>query len=299
MHSIDWDDLRYILAVAEAGSLAGAARRLRVNHTTVLRRINAFEAAHGVRLFERLPTGYALTAAGEELLGAARSMSEMVDGLERRLKGQDLRLEGTIRVTTTDTLIASILPPILAAFSKAHPGITLEISVANVIANLTRRDADVAIRPAASPPPSLIGRKVADVGWAFYAAARDMSGEAPDIGASGWIAPDDTLSGTAYARWLREDMPEARIAARSDSFVAMARMAEQGAGIVALPCYLGDLSLLLRRVENAALPRIASELWVLTHEDLRRAARITALTRFLGDEIAALQTLIAGGAPRV
>src|SRR3712207_7391952 len=109
---IDWEDLRYVLAVADASSLASAARGLGVNHTTVLRRVNAFEERLGLRLFDRLPTGYALTAGGEELLAAARRMAETVTELERKLSGQDLRLEGTLRVTTTDTLMASLLPPV-------------------------------------------------------------------------------------------------------------------------------------------------------------------------------------------
>lgn len=152
MHRIDWDDLRYVLAVAEHGSVAAGARALGVNHTTVLRRINALEAAQAVRLFERLPTGYALTAGGEELLAAARQMGEVVTALERRLAGQDLRLEGSLRATTIDTLMVSVLPTILAAFRAAHPGVQIEISVSNTIANLTKRDADVAIRPTDDPP---------------------------------------------------------------------------------------------------------------------------------------------------
>src|SRR3954471_22355962 len=103
MPGFEWDDLRYVLAVANAGSLAGAARSLGVHHTTVLRRVAAFEKRLGLRLFERLPTGYVLTAGGEELIAAARHIDDTVTTLGRKLAGQDLRLSGTIRVTTTDT----------------------------------------------------------------------------------------------------------------------------------------------------------------------------------------------------
>jgi DNA-binding transcriptional LysR family regulator len=118
---MEWDDLRYVLAVAHARSLAGAARALGVNHTTVLRRISAFEKTLGLRLFERLPTGYALTAGGEELIAAARQVSDTVIELERKLAGQDLRLSGTIRVTTTDTLMGSILPESWRTFARRIP----------------------------------------------------------------------------------------------------------------------------------------------------------------------------------
>ena len=292
MHRFDWDDLRYILSVAEAGSLAAAARRLGVNHTTVLRRINAFERSHGVRLFDRFPTGYALTAEGEQLLAAARSMSDVVDNLERKLRGRDLRLEGSIRLSTTDTLMASILPPVLAAFAKQHPETVLEISVTNVIADLTRHEADVAIRAAGKPPETLVGRKLADVAWALYAAAG--SDPITDLSEANWIAPDESLVRSAYARWLRENYPGARVAARSDSFVAMRDLAGQQIGIVALPCYLGDSSPDLLRVQDTVLADVTNELWVITHDDLRRTARIAAFLKFAGERIASLQPLIAG-----
>jgi DNA-binding transcriptional LysR family regulator len=115
MPTLDWDDLRFALAVASGGSLAAGARRIGVNHTTVLRRIAALEERLGVRLFERLPSGYALTPRGEELVEAARTIDETVNRLELRLAGTDLSVSGPVRVTTTDTLMASLLPRILAA----------------------------------------------------------------------------------------------------------------------------------------------------------------------------------------
>jgi DNA-binding transcriptional LysR family regulator len=280
---MDWDDLRFILAVAEHGSLAGAARKLNVSHTTVLRRINAFEAAHGLRLFDRLATGYALTAGGEQFLAAARQISDIVDGVQRKLIGRDLRLEGQIRVSTTDTLMMSILPPILAAFAEHYPGIVLEVSVSNTLADLTRREADVAIRAAGTPPETLVGRKLADVAWALY--ARAGAGIPSALSEAAWIAPDESLIRSAYAVWLRENIAEARIVARSDSFVAMRELALQGVGVVALPCYLGDTCPGLQRVGDAPLPSVSNELWIITHEELRRTARIAAFMSFVGDAI--------------
>ena len=151
-HRVNWDDLRFVLAVADHGSVAAAARRLGVNHTTVLRRMHAFEESQKIRLFERLPTGYVLTAEGEQLVAAARSIDDTVTGLERRIAGRDLKLEGVIRVTTTDTFMASMLPPHLADFRKKHPRIAIELALTNSRLNLTKRDADVAIRPARELP---------------------------------------------------------------------------------------------------------------------------------------------------
>ncbi|MBY3466122.1 LysR family transcriptional regulator [Rhizobium laguerreae] len=129
---LDWNDLRCVLAVAEHGGLAAAARALGVNHTTVLRRVNAFEEAQGLRLFERLPSGYLVTPGGEELLASVRQISSLVTDLERRLTGRDLRLEGVLRVATTDTLASSILPQHLAAFHVRYPDIVVELAVGNL-----------------------------------------------------------------------------------------------------------------------------------------------------------------------
>jgi DNA-binding transcriptional LysR family regulator len=186
---------------------------------------------------------YALTAGGEELLAAARRMAEAVTELERKLSGQDLRLEGALRVTTTDTLMASLLPRVLARFRALHPGILLEAATANAFANLTRRDADVAIRPTASPPETLVGRRVSGVAFAVDAAedsrlARPAPGD-PEFGRHPWIGLDDSLAGPTVARWMRAVLPDAPIGLRCDSLVAAAAAARAGLGLAALPCYLG------------------------------------------------------------
>src|SRR4051812_22413102 len=170
MHSLAWTDLQHVLAVADAGSLAAGARALGVNHTTVLRRIAAFEQMLGVKLFVRSPAGYTLTVAGEEVAAGARAMQETAHAVERTIAGRDLRLTGSVRVTSTDTLAASLLLPALASFTRAQPGIALEVTTTNVMANLTRRDADVAVRPTTNPPANLVGRRVATVAIAIYAA---------------------------------------------------------------------------------------------------------------------------------
>src|SRR5262245_26106513 len=199
MAGLEWDDLRYVLAVADAGSLAGAARHLGVNHTTVLRRIGAFEQRLGLRLFERLPTGYVLTAGGEELIAAARQIDGTVTRLERKLAGQDLQLSGPLRVTTTDTLMGSILPEILAEFRAAHPGIHIEVALSNLMFNLTKRDADVAIRPANDPPETLVGRRVGRIAFAIYASPRYLARrrKTDDLAAHQWVGPDDSLAATS------------------------------------------------------------------------------------------------------
>lgn len=163
---MDWDDLRYFHAVAEAGSLSAAARSLSVNHSTVYRRIAAFEAREGVALFDRIDGRYVLTAAGEEMRASSGRIAEEVDTLSRRLSGRDLRLTGTLRVTTTDSLAAEFLGPHIAGFVHTYPGIELELVIDTQHLSLSRRQADVAIRPTSVPPETLIGRRVAELAFA-------------------------------------------------------------------------------------------------------------------------------------
>lgn len=296
---IDWDDLRLALAVAEAGSLAAAARRLGVNHTTVLRRVNAFEQRLGLRLFDRLSTGYALTVGGDELLASARDISETVTALERRLSGQDLRLEGSLRLTTTDTLMVTVLPSLLAAFRERHPGIVVEVSTGNAFANLTHRDADVALRPSAEPPETLVGRRISGVAHAVYGTP-ELAGSGGSQGAaaeclrrSRWIGFDDSLAGSSAARWMRANLPQAQIALRCDSFVAARAAAEAGIGLAALPSYLGDSAPILVRCGDPVL-EMATALWVLTHADLRRTARISAFMGFAAEALARQRDMLEG-----
>jgi DNA-binding transcriptional LysR family regulator len=298
MAGLEWDDLRYVLAVASAGSLAGAARSLGVNHTTMLRRVDAFEKRLGLRLFERLPTGYVLTAGGEELIAAARHVDETVTTLERKLAGQDLRLSGPVRVTTTDTLMGSILPEILADFRTKHPGIQVEIAVSNLMVNLTKRDADVAIRPAKNPPETLIGRRVAKIAFAIYGSARYLAKhKAKNLADHQWVGPDDSLVGTSVAQWMRSELPASEITLRADSLLALREAARAGLGLAALPCYLGDTARDLVCVRRP-IPEMETMLWILTHEDLRHTARIRAFTEFTAHAFGRRRSLLEGAQAR-
>jgi DNA-binding transcriptional LysR family regulator len=296
MHNLPWTDLQHVLAVAEAGSVAKGARALGVNHTTVLRRVAACERALGVKLFARSQAGYTLTAAGEEIAAASRAMHETVLSIERTVAGRDLRLTGTVRVTTSDTLAHSLMPSALAAFAAVQPAIALELTTTNVMANLTRRDADVAVRPTSSPPQNLVGRRIAEVAIALYAApsylARNPARRPLDKHA--WLAPDDSLASTTIAQWMRAELAVTPVL-RADTLTTLARAAAAGLGVAALPCYLADNAPGLERVRGP-IAAMATELWILTHADLRATARIRAVTDHLSAALTAHRPLIEGRA---
>ncbi|GAB3256048.1 LysR family transcriptional regulator [Chitinimonas naiadis] len=282
MQNMDWDDLKCFLAVQQGGSLSAAARKLAVNHSTVLRRLGHLEATLGVRLFERLATGYLITAAGEALVAELAGLSEQIEGAQRRLMGQDQAIRGPIRLTSTDTLFASLLTPLLAEFRALHPEVTLELVMNNSFLSLTRREADVAVRGTNQPPEHLLGRRVGRIQTAPYASHRYLAelGDGLPWADYQWVAPDEGLRHLEQARWLADNVPTGRIVARSDSLVGMLHCVRADMGAAMLLCPLGDAEPGLKRLGEPN-PALDTEIWVLTHPDMRRVARVRALTDFL------------------
>ncbi|MEM7226212.1 MAG: LysR family transcriptional regulator [Pseudomonadota bacterium] len=284
---MNWDDLRTVLAIARAGSLVGAAERLGVSHPTVFRRLGALEARLGVRLFERARSGTTATPAGEEMAAQAAELEERVGTLERRLLGRDLRPAGTLRVTTTDTLLYGLLAPILAQFRAAHPEIELEIALSNEPFNLSKRDSDVAIRPTTRPPEPLVGRKVSAIALAVYGVRVREPEDLP------WIGLDDSLSGLPLARWLAARNHPAPL--RLNSLYACCEAARAGLGRTLLPCFLGDPAPELVRL-GAPIDELEGELWLLTHPDLRKVARVRVFLDFTAEAIVARRGLLEADA---
>jgi len=290
--NLPWDDLRTVLAIADAASLAGAARALRVSHATAFRRLGAIEARLGTRLFERSRGGYTPTAAGEDVAAAARRIEVEVAGVERRVVGRDLQPSGTLRVTTTDTLLLGLLSPILAAFRQDHPEITLEIAVSNAQLNLSRRDADVAVRPTPAPAENLVGRRAGTIAQAVYGPKGAASAQ-PDPDSAQWIGPDETLWYRQLEDWMKRRGHDERCRYRVDSLAGIHAAVRAGAGLAVLPCYLGDADPELVRI-GSPLEDLSIDLWLLTHPDLRSVARIRAFTAFVGDALRERSAALAG-----
>ncbi|HQU69040.1 MAG TPA: LysR family transcriptional regulator [Albidovulum sp.] len=292
----NWDDYRLFLAIAQTGTLSGAARLLGVTHSTVFRRLGSFEDRLGVRLFERLPSGYALTAAGEAMQQTATRIDDEIAAIRRQVTGQDQRLSGQVRITATDMLAIGLLPPHLAAFRAAWPGIDLELLVSDMRLDLTRREADVALRLGNPVQETLVGRRVGRLAFAIYAsAARHRAGIAEDLAHNDWIGFG---SGHAPLRQVLADwLPGLRPQFRTNSISAAVAAARAGIGLAPLPCAIADPDPnLLRVVPFPGDFRL--DLWLLTHEDLRQTARIRAFVDFIAEALAAQAGLLEGRRPR-
>jgi DNA-binding transcriptional LysR family regulator len=292
---VDWDDLRFFLALSERGSISGAAKFLNVNHSTVLRRLASLEKRLGVRLFDRLPDGYQLTAHGEELRDQLRGVSEQIETAQRSLRGRDRSLSGAIRVTTTDTLMRGLLMPYLAEFRHLNPAIHLEIVINNTFFSLTRREADVAVRPANVVPENLVGRRVGCLQTAIYASKSYLKKNAnkKEWATHDWVAPEETLSHLAQAKWLQERIPEERIVVKVDSLMGMVEAVRNSMGVGMLLCLLADKDPDLARLTEP-LNELDTDLWILTHPALKGVARIKAFTDFLYERLRASDKLFRG-----
>ncbi len=296
----DWNDARLVLAVARAGGLVAAAKVLRVDHSTVFRRLGVLEARLGP-LFEREPGGaYRSTAAGARAALAAERMEDEVLGLARDLAGQDRRLTGRLRVTCSETLAYQLLTSYAARFRMAHPGILVELAVDGRMLNLSRREADVALRVSRPREGDLWGRKLADIAWTAYGspalldAAPPLAGPA-DLAGHPLIGWEEGTTGINAADWMAEAAPASAVVYRTSSLVNQFVAARAGIGLAVLPCYLGDPEPGLRRaLPGGPVPALARELWIVTHQDLRRMGRVRAFFDAVAQGIEGDRALIEG-----
>lgn len=284
----DWNDLRDVLAIARAGSLAGGARALGVNHSTLFRRLNACEARLGVRVFDRRAEGYVLTRAGEAIRAHAEVAENAVQELARQVAGRDFRLAGELRLTTAPSLATDYVAPLLPAFRKAYPDIRVELAVGDHDFDLARREADLALRATRQPPTYLVGRRLADLPWFAFAAPsylrrRGTPATIDDLAGHDLIGADRSFQRVAVFEWLQRRFTDDRIVARSNDLNTMAALAEAGIGVALLPVDQNHRRR-LRRLFRLD-PRFTGGLWLLTHPDLRHTARVRALSDFLAEAL--------------
>jgi DNA-binding transcriptional LysR family regulator len=280
----NWDDIRYVLAVAESGSVSAAARALGVNHATVLRRIAAFEELQGAPVFDRTSQGYVVPAERLRVIEAAREAAQAIDAVGRHMQGHGGG--GTaVRVTTTDSLSVTVMPGVVATLADGDPPLLAELVVANAHLDLARLAADVAVRPAMSLPSDLTGEQAARMGFAVYAAA--------DGGRDGWLGLRGLLARSVPARWMEDMAGEEGITGGADSFVVLRELVAAGQGRAILPCILGDGDGRLARRPDWT-PDISVPIWVASHVDLAQTRRLRLIRSRILQALIPLADRLAG-----
>ena len=279
---MDWNALKLFLAIAENGTLTGAAKDLEVNHSTVFRRLNAFEDEIGGRLFERLSHGYELTTMGEELLISAKKISGSFDELERHVVGKDIQPKGTVKITAPNNIAYRYLSRYLTTFNENYPDIRIELLISNLELNMTNRQADIAVRATPAPPEHLVGRKVRTLKWSVYGSniyekKHGLPKKIKQLNSHVLIGAAGGAKHLAAYAWLDKNHSH-NISIRCDEITAMAAFVEAGQGLAILP---DDQ----QRAEIIKLFTFdtgeSSDLWLLTHPDLRHVERIKLVMQHL------------------
>jgi len=291
---IDWDDVRYFLAVARGSSVRAAAARLGVNHATVLRRIAHLEERLGVQVFEKRPSGYRLTEPGEEVLQFAEQMEASSNQLETRIFGRDQSASGLLRVSLPPFLAAHLLMPDLADFMRLHPAIEMEIISTGELANLTNREADVAIRfvlDRKTLPLNLHGLVGPQVAGGVYL-SRDLL-SSWRAGAPSPIRPI-VVSDNGKPDWAEDgEVRAAEASFRAPDPDAQIAAVRQGIGLTKLPCFVGDVDPQLARAPGIQ-PRLSSTTWILTQGETRKTKRVRLFVEFVSRRLNAYAPLLAG-----
>ena len=296
---LDWNDFRYFLAIARAGTFAGAARELGVEHTTVGRRLTALETALGTRLFLRGPEGLTATNAGRDVLPLAEEIAARAQAIERRVSGADGRVEGTVRVSVSEALSGYFVKQ-STALRDRHPGLMVEMLIGNHASDLLRGEADLALRARTVTEPELVARKLTSAGWSLYAstdyvARKGRPADPETLCGHDVIGFDDSLATTPGATWLGGHAKETNVAMRGNSLVAILNAAICGMGVAVLPCFLAEREPQLQRLT----PRVLGErdVYLVVHPDLARVARVRAVMDFIIELFERDTTLWTGIAP--
>jgi DNA-binding transcriptional LysR family regulator len=290
---LDWGHLRFFLELVRTGSHARAARRLGVDRNTVARHVATLEVELGVALFERGPQGWSQTLAGQELAELAGRVEENVLALARHVDARDPALRGTARLTTVPHLAAHLLAPALPRLRQRHPDLMLEVMADARAFDLSRREADLALRMGRPLGSGLVARRLSQVAFAFYAATTTDAGSrgAVDFRADPFLG-EEGGGHDAQEHWLDALAPERRVVHRCNSTAALLAAARHGIGVTQLPCYIGDAEPALRRLDGP-VPR-SQEIWLLVHGDLRRTPRIRAVIDWIDETIELARPALRG-----
>ncbi len=275
---MNWNDLRFVLAVADEGSVAGAARVLNVNHATVLRRIAAFETAHGLRLFDKTARGYRISANRRELIEAMREAGISLNRIGDLIKAERPAVSGRLRITSTDSFCSLALPDIASDLAR-EIGQSVDLISDNTHVDFSRLQADIAVRPTDRLPDELHGLRAGRLGFSIFASKNS---------APVWLRLNGTIQRSKAAEWLERHAPASDQSVSADSFLTLAALAANGAGRAILPIFVGRQTPGLIEIDRPKnLPSVP--VWVACHRDLARSGRLTKARRYLVERLSAVQ----------
>lgn len=294
MHIENWDDYRFILAVVEHGSLNAAARALGVNHATVLRRVTGFQDRHGVRVFDRDSHGYRLRADQAGLIDALASLRTAFEATERAVLGQGAGIRGPVKITSTDSLCSTVLPPVVAQLRQHHPDLSLELLASNSRLNFGQLDAEVTIRPAEKLSEELVGAEVAKLAFAVYGDENYLVNHKKDAPHQ-WLTGSGPLLRSPAGVWQQANVDPVNVNFAADSFISLRELCLSGLGLAILPCCVVARNSSLKRV-TGFFDNMDVGLWVANHRDLDTVPRIVACRTFLSETLATYKNVLAGTA---
>jgi DNA-binding transcriptional LysR family regulator len=287
MADLNWDDLRFFLALAREHRVSAAGRILGVKHTTVARRIDTLETRLGTRLFDRSAGGYAMTQAAENLYEHALVMEERALAVDREIIGMDNQLVGSLKLTAPHDLLTRMVVPVLHRLQDAYPGLDIDLIGTTGLLDLAARQADIALRLTAKPPDYLIGRKVLPLCHGVYASTRYLGTPRKQESVILWDSEDN------FPQWVEQHFKGAKLALRTDDVNVMAAAVKHHCGLARMPCFVGDREADLRRIDVSLNPSTWG-VWVLSHVDLRSTARVRVCREFLVDIMIEQRGLIEG-----
>ncbi|MEW6703783.1 MAG: LysR family transcriptional regulator [Pseudomonadota bacterium] len=271
-------DLQMLLALTRFGTLAAAGERLGVDASTVFRSLQRIERGTGRRLFDRGRGGYVATELARSLAEQAERLESALEGARAVLASGHEHVAGTVRITTTDTVLPGLVAPALQALSRQHPLLAYELHTGNELASITRRDADIAVRATKRPPPHLVGKPVGAVKVALYAGRKSGIRNLDDVmqGRCDWIAPDDALPDHPSVLWRKRQLPKVQPRYRVNSILSVLELTALGMGVGIVPLFLAEARKDLVRLSEP-IEDCETDLWLLTHPEMRHLRRVSAV----------------------
>ena len=271
-------DLGVTLALVRGGTLAMAGERLGIDASTVFRSLQRIERGLGRLLFERTRSGYLATELATELAVHAEQMEVALEAARSSVEAAPAKISGTVRITTTDTILHGLVAPALRSLQTVHPLLSYELHTGNELASLTRRDADIAVRATKRPPQHLVGKHIGPIRVALYAAKKGGVRKFTDVeaGKSDWIAPDDALPEHPSVVWRKRHFPKAAPRYRVNSILSVLELVALGLGVGIVPLFLADGRGDVVRLTEP-LDECETELWLLTHPESRHLRRVGAV----------------------